>query len=83
MESATASAHRILEYLLTKAVVTGDAKNASIKIPYQDLAQDWEGAEHDDVDLIVEIKTKWAAKDDETLPLEISEGDISDGDSDY
>lgn len=74
MESVTASAHRILELLLTKAVVTGKAKSAILKIPYQDMTQGWPGAkQYGDVDLIIELKTKWAPRDDETLPIEVIE----------
>ena len=74
MESRSAAAHRILEYLLTKAVTSGKAKRATLKVPYADLVQDWKGdIGFEDVDLVLEISTKWVARDDETLPMEVSE----------
>lgn len=74
MEPGNAAAHRILEYLLTKAAVTGKAKKATIKIPYKDLVQDWPNhVGYENVDFILEIKTRWAPADEETLPIEVSE----------
>lgn len=74
MENASASAHRILELLFTKAVITGKAKSAIIKIPIEDLRQQYKnGTTKENVDFVVTFTCKWLERDEETQPIEIFE----------
>jgi hypothetical protein len=57
--SALQSAHKVLEYLLTKAALTGKLKNTKIRIPYSDLAKSIGSNDVKNVDLIVKFQLQW------------------------
>ena len=66
--------HAAVDYLLTKAGMTGKNKTIEIRIPHKELVP--ESEEYDDVDLVITIKTDWEqSKDGEadfTDDIEIS-----------
>lgn len=59
MYTGTESAHKLLELLITKALVTGDDKAATVRIP-ADMLQPHIGPDSIQLsDLIIKISTKW------------------------
>jgi hypothetical protein len=73
--SALLSAHRVLEYLLTKAAVTGQLKSTKVRIPYKELAASIGSTEAQALDLIVKIDLEWdEQKTDEEVEMEADSG---------
>jgi len=66
MNESLLSVHRVLEYLITKATVSGKLKSTKIRIPYSELADSVGQKSYKNVDLIVKIDFEW----DESKELE-------------
>lgn len=72
------SAHRVLEYLLTKAAVSGKLSSTKIRIPYAELATSIGSVESKPIDLIVDIKLEWVENDGDTESAVEMEGSADD-----
>lgn len=59
------AAHKILDYLLTKAAVSGKAGKSTFNIPYLELINKLtiEDLEHEDLDLQISIRMKWVERE--------------------
>jgi hypothetical protein len=53
--------YKVLDYLLTKAVLTGKLQNTKIRIPYSELAESVGQQSNKNAILVVELKFKWDA----------------------
>ena len=59
MHTGTESAHRLLELLITKALVTGNGRTATVRLTAEDL-QPHIGPDSIQLqDLVIKISTKW------------------------
>jgi hypothetical protein len=80
--SKHAAAHSVLEYLITKATLDGETREATVKIPYWELAHSIgkviEKADYDVVDLQVQIKVTWEEGDGGDTSVQMSEKDGSE-----
>lgn len=65
MKTGTESAHKLLELLITKALISGKAKSSSVRISYAELAQAMGQKAEYDTDLLIRIKLSWEAPEDE------------------
>ena len=76
MLKASTQVHRILEYILTKAIISGEPKGTTIRIPYSELAADVGKESNKQIDLVVEIALKWdeqvVSQDDALTELEVT-----------
>jgi len=59
MLKASTQVHRVLEYMLTKAIISGDPKGTTLRIPYSELAADVGKESNKQIDLVVSISLKW------------------------
>lgn len=59
MNSSMMSVHRVLEYLMTKAAITGELKGTTVRIPYKELAHTVGKDSNKDVDLVITIGLSW------------------------
>lgn len=59
METGTEDAHKLLELLITKVIIVGKGKKATVKIPYESLKPDLGGDELIDLDLKISISVEW------------------------
>lgn len=56
------AAHAILDYLMTKAGMTGKTRKTSIRVPHKELVP--ESEDYDDLDLVITIETDWEQTQD-------------------
>jgi hypothetical protein len=59
MNESLQAVHRVLEYLLTKAALTGQLKGTTVRIPYNELMAGVGQTKFRDTDLIVKIDFEW------------------------
>jgi hypothetical protein len=52
-------AHKLLELLIVKALVSGKTKEASVRLNIKDLATSFDMTAIDDVDLVIKIDLSW------------------------
>jgi hypothetical protein len=73
------SAHRVLEYALTKAAVSAKLTKTTLRIPYKELLHSIGQSTDKEIDLVLTIDTAWdetsrfANLDEDSLNLEESE----------
>lgn len=65
METGSESAHKLLELLITKALVSGKGKKATVRIPYTDLKPDIGPHEVVLADLVVTVSVSWSDLEDQ------------------
>lgn len=59
MNESLQAVHRVLEYLMTKAALTGQLKGTKVRIPYNELMAATGTVKYKDIDLIVKIDFEW------------------------
>lgn len=76
MVQGTQAAHKLLELLIMKALVSGKARGSSIRLSSYDLAAELEQDAASDVDLVIKFDLSW----DESVDVldEILSEDIDD-----
>lgn len=65
MSQTIASAHKVLEYALTKAAVSGKLTKTTLKIPYSELLESIGQKSDRSLDLIVTIELNWDETNDD------------------
>jgi hypothetical protein len=58
-----AAAHRLLDYLITKAAVSAKTSSKTVRIPYSELLKTIGQTSNKDVDLVVTISLEWDEKE--------------------
>jgi hypothetical protein len=81
MSENASAAHRVLEYLMTKAALTGKLKSTTIRVPYNELAASCGAPEkYKNVDLLVKLDFEWVESGNTELEIDFdTEAGESDG----
>jgi hypothetical protein len=64
MHTGSESAHKLLELLITKTIVSGKGRSASVRIPYNELAAAFGKPQMYETDLQIEISLSWEAPEE-------------------
>ncbi len=59
MRDSLQAPHTILEYLITKAAVSGKVSSSTVRIPFADLAASVGKDQQHDSELVIEINLSW------------------------
>lgn len=71
MNESLLSAHRVLEYLMTKAAVSGKTLNSTVRVPFSELASSVGKTDFENVDLVIKFDLSWEkSKTDEEIELD-------------
>lgn len=52
-------AHKLLELLIVKALISGKTKNATVRLNSKDLAASFEQTAATDIDLVIKFELSW------------------------
>lgn len=64
MKTGTEPAHKLLELLITKALISGKVRSSSVRLSYAELAAAMGQPAAYDTDLLIKIKLSWESPND-------------------
>jgi hypothetical protein len=59
MKTGTEQAHKLLELLITKSMVSGKTKSSTIRLSYNEMAAAMGQPADNDIDLLIKLKLSW------------------------